>query len=292
MVNTQQKIDLENLRYDSISQLYKDDLSAPPKRKTIPLLQFMLLPKEKKLAINELIKKEKRYHEFRDITAKHEEMINSLQLKKARYTIYFPSKKADKHAIAPDMASSVHEPIFHHDHTARYRWIRHPIKSWKKWVWRTFEKETILLINMELNNGKHISFLRPIDSEKFSILGGTYIVDIKLAYLSLSAGCYCLDYHQSLSIPVKRVWDVHGLKTAIESSGIIDCPAAANPSNITRFLNSNIIEQIFQGASLGKLLMIIIIIGIAGILTAVICTFILNGKIADLAKLAAPLVKK
>lgn len=281
MADIQQKIDLENLKHESILNFYKDDMTAPPKRKTIPLLQFMFLPKEKKDSINKLIEKEKRHEKFMKLSFEHEKKIRKYSYKQSRYDIYF--RKKDNLVKNPYPSTQapepISEPIFHHDHTAGYSWFRHPIKSFKKWQWRTFEKETVILINMQLENGKHISFIRPIDSGKFSIFGDTYIVDLKCAYFSLSAGMFCLDYHQSFCIPVKRVWPAAGLKESIEKSGIIDCPAATNPSNITRFLESNIVEQIFQGAALGKMLIIIMVIGIACILAVIICTFVLNGRI-------------
>ena len=276
-MDIQKQIDLENIRFDSIAPLFKD-LEKPGPRKKISLLAYWFLPKEKKEAIKQAIEKENNFYRWQDIKKTHKEAIRKLELKKARYEIMFRKKEK------PIEETVKNEPIFHYDHTAHISWLMHPIKAFRKTMWKWFDKETTLLINMELDNGKHISFIRKIEDNRFGIFGGNYIVDIKMCYYSLSAGMYCLDYHQSFSLPIKRSWDVDGIKTAIESSGIIDCPSATNPSNITRFLNSNIIEQIFQGASLGKMLMIIIIIGIITILSVVVCTFILNGKIAELMK--------
>ena len=277
-MSIQQQIDLENAKYEKAISVYRIPPKKPKDRIKKPLLKFLFMPKKKKEKIDQLSADEKEYQTYQSIIKTHEDNLRNLEYKRKRYEIYFKKKPKVEDAKSPD------EPIFHWDHTKRYSWFKHPIKSLKKWQWRTFEKETIVLINMQLSNGKYISFIRPVDEDKFSIFGNTYIVDTKMARYSLSAGMNFLRYHQDLSIPLDPDIDVNFVKTAIESSGIIDCPAATNPSNITRFLNSNIIEQIFQGASLGKLLMIIIIIGIVCIITTIICTFILNGKLADVLK--------
>lgn len=284
-MNIDKKIELERLKHNILISNYKNLPKSIESRKKIPLLQYWFLPKAKKDSINEAIKIEKRYNKYSKLIAMHDKRIKKLEYKKAVYDIYF-GKKDIKKPLAIEQ-KILKEPVFHHDHTKGYSWLRHPFKSLQKWRWRTFEKESIILINMQLDNGKHISFIRKIEDNKFELFERTYIIDLKLAYPSLSAGMSCLDYHQSYSLPIRRNWDVDGIKTAIESSGIIDCPAATNPSNITRFLQSNIIEQIFQGAALGKLLtliLVLIIISLIGIAATIVALFVKFNALEKLIK--------
>ena len=271
-MNLQKQIELENLKLDMLSQAY-EVLEKPKTRDKISFIKYLGLPKKQKLFITQNNRLEKAGKKLSSLLEYQKELIKKLEYKKARYDIYFPKKeKPSSPSPSPSSSPSI---IFHHDQTKGYSVFLHPIKSFQKWKWGHFNKETTILINMELDNNKHISFIRPIENTSFSIFDRTYIIDLNLAYPSLSAGMSCLDYHQSFSIPIRRRWDIDGIKTAIEQSGIIDCPAATNPSLITRFINSNIIEQIFNGAALQQMLFIIMIIGIVNfiVVTAMIIIF-------------------
>lgn len=219
-MNIQQKIDLENIKYDAMYQ-YLKNIKEPKPRKKITLLQYWVLSKYEKLEINKAIEKEREWEKFQKIKKAHETLIRKLEYQRDYYNIRFPKKAAS--SLKDKKEDNKQEPIFHYDQTAFYSPFRHPIYSFKKWKWRTFDKETTLLINMELINGKFISFIRPVEDERFKIFEGTYIVDIKLAYFSLSAGMNCLDYHQKYALPIRRKWDADGINEAIKASGIIDC---------------------------------------------------------------------
>lgn len=267
----QKQIDLENVKFDSISALYRG-IKPPKDRKKLSNLEIWKLPKNKKDELKLILADEKRYKEFESLKKIHDEKIRKLTLKKAVYDIYFQKKEKQIEKVSD-------EPIFHYDHTKQNNWLMHPIKSLKKTWWRWFEKETIILIEMQLNNGKEIEFIRPIDSDKFKIFGGTYVIDLKLSRYSLSAEMYKLKYHQSYPLPIRQEWDVEQLKSAIETGKVIECPQATNPVNLTRFLDSHIVEQIINGAALQNLMMWILIAAILALVGHFVTYYMINAKV-------------
>ena len=109
----------------------------------------------------------------------------------------------------------------------------------------------LILINMELDNGDNLSFVTKMHDISFDFGNGTYFIDLSLMYYNMSSKLWCLDYHQSMSIPVKRKIDVDKIKDAIDYEKV-ECHTAINPKNIKRAQESSIISQIFQGANLEK----------------------------------------
>lgn len=252
------KIDLENLKHKKIIEKLESQLpdKETPKQKKVGLLKYMTLSKEerKKLKDEKLkIKIKSRIEREKKI---HNRIINELDNKKRYFEILFNKKPVD----TKQEKEKADVPIFHYDHTAKYSPFRHPIKSIKKFWWRNFEKEFIILVNMELNNGKHISFIRPIGEERFKLFGATYIIDTKLAYYSLSAGMNCLDYHQSFTLPIKRSFPVSEIREAVKNTTYKEIIYATNPNNLDKFLHSNIIEQMFSDRLQGIVFIVMILV--------------------------------
>lgn len=118
-----------------------------------------------------------------------------------------------------------------------------------KWTTKIKDKfwpERAILINMELDTGFHITFILHTIEKIFTYTKRTYYIDETLKYWHINAKMYCLDYHQSFSMPIKRVIDHTKIRQAIEASGMCEVESAVNPSNLESFIKSKVIEQLLK----------------------------------------------
>jgi len=117
-----------------------------------------------------------------------------------------------------------------------------------------FFPEKCILVNMELDNGFHKTFLKTIKNNQFKFGGGIYKTDDESKYYNMSAKLWCYDYHQSCSIPIKRKLPVNDLAKLTESIHNNNVRYALNPYSLAVAQRSNIIAGIMKGASLDAFL--------------------------------------
>lgn len=132
----------------------------------------------------------------------------------------------------------------------------------KKLVKKSPEK--IVLIRMEMNNGQYKEFLVAEDEKDgFKHDGKKYIFDLDAKYYVVNSGksgIWAYDYHESLTLPVKRRIPVNLIKSSMEHSQITEVENAVNPVTLERFIKSEIAQGILQGAMIGKLFKVMLII--------------------------------
>jgi len=153
-----------------------------------------------------------------------------------------------------------------------------PIKTKKGWFdfsayYRIFKDklrpQRTYLINMELRNGMHQLFTISCSNESFKYDGSEYVIDNEFKYYVLSAGCYCLDYHQDLSIPIKRIVPLNEIKKGINSLGVTEVETAINPRTLRMFIESEVIQKVLQGQAMGNMLKNLMIICALGTIASV-----------------------
>ncbi|MGM0495437.1 MAG: hypothetical protein ACQERX_02120 [Bacillota bacterium] len=131
--------------------------------------------------------------------------------------------------------------------------------------------EKAMLINMELDNGEHTQFTTFINKNHFVRNKKLYIIDDELKYYNISANMWCLDYHESLSIPIKRDLELTKLKREMIDKGITDVDKAINPSNLKQFIDDAVIEKVMKGQKMDDFFhfikIMVIIIAIMSFLT-------------------------
>lgn len=136
----------------------------------------------------------------------------------------------------------------------------------EKWTMR-MNRSSAILINMELNNGDFMQFVANIEKGHFKFAGKTYIIDVALQYYLISARMYCLDYHESFTMPIKRRIPIKEIQKSMTSSKLNEEHIfyATNPKTLENFLTSSTIEKILSGGQLDawlrqcRLLLIIIL---------------------------------
>jgi len=111
-----------------------------------------------------------------------------------------------------------------------------------------------VVVNMELANGVHETFIVDGNKEFFIFKDGLYIIDSQLKYWNATLARFALDYNQNFSNPLRREWDVDGLKDAIvetyNARGEQFTITSTNPRNLKIFVNSKVIEGVMRGQQL------------------------------------------
>lgn len=139
-----------------------------------------------------------------------------------------------------------------------------------------------LMVNMTLNSGFVDTLLIHENDSSFSYEGGEYVVDLNMKYWSVPAKYYCLDYHQGFPLPIKRVYDIDKLNTAIESEGKYDFEMATNPILLKRFIMSKIVSQVVSGGALANWLQSMKFMIISILIIVIVITLILLFKMGIL----------
>ena len=143
-------------------------------------------------------------------------------------------------------------------------------QNWKSKLKDKFFPHKTLLINMELRNGFHKTFVIATGKRHFRFMGGAYVIDGSLKYYNISAKMWCLDYHQDFSIPFRREFPLDEVKKAIESSGISEVENSTNPVTLERFITAKIAEGVMKAGGIDaffkqiKFMIIIILVACIG----------------------------
>jgi len=142
-----------------------------------------------------------------------------------------------------------------------------------------FNSSRCFIINMLLLNGMRRTYLVKITNEgTFKINNKEYVIDESLKYYDVAIGLYCLDYHESVSLPYKNKIKINDIMDGMEKAKISDVETAINPSTLRRFITSQVIEKVLKGAEMDdvfkfiKIFLILIFIGVAGCLIILIQT--------------------
>lgn len=110
-----------------------------------------------------------------------------------------------------------------------------------------FFPEKSVLINMELANGFHKTFMVIDKEDGFKYRSKKYIFDNESKYYNMDAKMWCYDYHEDITLPYKRKMPVGKIKTMMEQSGISEVEYMLNPSTLKRFTVAKIAEGIMKG---------------------------------------------
>ena len=135
---------------------------------------------------------------------------------------------------------------------------------WKNWYIERYFPAKCVMIHMELINGFHRLFIVVEKEGGFLFRGNKYIFDDDSKYYNMDLKMYVFDYHENITIPIKRKIPVSDIKKTIESTESIDIEYAINPSTLQRFMIAKIAEGVMKGTMLDeflrKLQMVILVI--------------------------------
>lgn len=160
--------------------------------------------------------------------------------------------------------------------------------GFKEWWWKRKHPDKLVLVNLALNNGKHMSFLAKEDKRVFYFRKKTYAFDVDSKYENLDAGFWCYDFHEDISLPIKRVYNVTALKKAT-SNLEVDVRNAINPQNLKEVLDSKLVESVIRGAGFSDVLRRIVIICVIILVAVVIHLLLFAWKTGMLSKLKTPI---
>lgn len=159
------------------------------------------------------------------------------------------------------------------------------INGWIRKLKHFLNPTKALLVNMELTNGDHTTFVAYPQKESFVWEKKTYVIVNEYKYYNHATRMYCLDYHENFSLPVQRKIPLDQMRKAMAGSGITDIENATNPSTLRRFIESEIIEKIMKGQAFEDALTMLKFIAIAtviGVYLTLIVFVIKSGMLKSL----------
>lgn len=200
-------------------------------------IKFYMMGKERKAKV-------KREIVMKDVS----EMISISKERKAEIKLK-PSKKVKKEKPVPvvltDTKVKPFSPIkMHKKSTFAY---------WRAWFIDKYFPAKAILVNMELLNGFHRSFIIKGGDDGYVFRGKKYLFDDDHKYYNMDAKLYAYDYHEGLVLPIKRKIPLQSIKKTIESSDL-DIEYAINPSTLQRFMTAKIAEGVMKGTMIDEFL--------------------------------------
>lgn len=187
------------------------------------------------------------------------DMLNELDAKKAKVNLR-PAKTIKKVKVIPEPVADTPSKSFNPKQNLK----KTSFAYWRYWFIEKYFPAKCVLINMELVNGFHKLFIIIERDGGFIFRGKKYIFDDDSKYYNMDAKLYVFDYHETITLPIKRVIPVTDIKKIIESTADIDIEYAINPSTLQRFMTAKIAEGVMKGTLLDeflrKLQMFIIVI--------------------------------
>jgi len=152
----------------------------------------------------------------------------------------------------------------------KFRQSKFSVQYWKDWWMDRKHLPEIVMINMELLNGFHRTFLVREREGGFKYKDKKYLFDNEMKYYNMDSKIYMYDFHENIALPIKRVIPVQTIQETVENSGISEVEYAMNPATLERFAVSKIAEGIMRGAELDDVfrflkLMLIISVVVGGI---------------------------
>ena len=132
------------------------------------------------------------------------------------------------------------------------------------------KKPDVMLINMELRNGSHDSFLINATSNSFDYCGGHFVIDNDMKFYHIPSGFNALSYHQNFTLPIKQSIPIDKINAVVTSSGICDVSYSTNPNLLEKFITARIAEGVMKSGGtfdeyLKQMKLILIITMIASI---------------------------
>lgn len=214
-----------------------------------------------------------------------------------------------------DKTKSDSDNIYHSDNGGILkRFLASKLDS-KKMLWNKKQSEflkknkgKVVLVKMELVTGQFREFLVLDELGSFVYRANRYVFDYSLKYYIIERDIWAYDFHEFLSIPLRKQFslsdkmiklispaidktmknpkkphiDIDEVKALVESSEIIDVEASLNPATLKRFTDSEVIKQVLQGTMIGrifKVMFVLIIILVVLTLLQVIITLWQSGVI-------------
>lgn len=118
-----------------------------------------------------------------------------------------------------------------------------------------FRRSRLILVNMEMSNGDHRTFTVAlgIDSE-FTFNKKTYVCDGENKYYNADAQMYQYDFHEDLSLPIKKKFPIKDIKESIKASGNMDVVMAINPNSLGAFVKHRIAEGVMKAGNVDEFL--------------------------------------
>lgn len=153
--------------------------------------------------------------------------------------------------------------------------LKHKKSFIQKFTMRLKERKSpdkIVMVNIELLNGMHRTFLVNEKDGSFKYKGKIYIFDTESKYYIIDSSIWSYDFHETYVLPVKREIPIDKMKKVMESAKIDDVIYASNPKTLESFINAKLGQGMMKAKALDEairrmnLMMMINLIATIGLL--------------------------
>lgn len=120
----------------------------------------------------------------------------------------------------------------------QYRWWQ--LRKYIFWFRNKYRRSSMVLVTFELKNGDHRQFTVTESEGGFKYRGKQYIFDEEVKYYNMDADLWCYDFHENISLPIRRIFPVSDLIEGINQSEDRDIVFMTNPSLLKDFTYSHI----------------------------------------------------
>jgi len=144
---------------------------------------------------------------------------------------------------------------------------------------RKRKKDNLVMVKMQMADHRHKEYLVSGEVDKFLIKGSDgkkkmFAFDPEAAYPLQTSNIMAYDFHESISIPIKREIPENLIKEAMETGELTEVSTALNPNVLERLINSEIAQSVLQAASIGKALRILMILFVIALIVVTIDMFV------------------
>lgn len=146
-----------------------------------------------------------------------------------------------------------------------------------------------LMVNMELINGFHRSFIIVEREGGFQYRGGKYLFDSDSKYYNNDAKLWCYDYHEMFALPIKRIIPVTHVQAIVESIPSSEVEYSTNPKTLERFITAKIAEGIMKGQAIDEWMKQIRVMILIALVAAIIHLILFMQKTGMLQQLSGKL---
>lgn len=141
------------------------------------------------------------------------------------------------------------------------------VKRW--WLVRR-NKTKLILIRMDLVNGKSTSFLIPQNEGAFVYKNNLYVLDEDMKKEDIDSGYYYYQFHEKFSLPFRIEFPINDYNSYLLSVSEVDYEYSTNPSLLRQWQDSKIIEKIMKAEELGDMIQRMFIVAILTLVGIVI----------------------
>jgi hypothetical protein len=114
--------------------------------------------------------------------------------------------------------------------------------------WKKGRARKVLMVNMELKNGNHRSFIVYTSENGFVYNKARYLFDNESSYYNVDFRFWCFDYHEDFTLPIKRIIPLKKITDQL-SVDYDEIENLVNPNTAEKFVTSEVAKAVMSAGA-------------------------------------------